>query len=206
LNNVALAAQELLVHHGARRLAVIDLDLHHGNGTQDIFWERSDVFYVSTHQSPLYPGSGGLDESGAAAGKGFTANFPLPPGSGDEAFDHILRGLILPLLDGYKPEMLLVSFGFDPHWRDPLGHLQLSAGGYAAMIAALADWADIHCAGRISLFLEGGYDLEAAAACGAGAAAALIGEKWTDPLGPSPRPEGKSWQAVYRRGREIWGV
>ncbi len=141
-----------------------------------------------------------------ALGQGYTANFPLPPGSGDEAFANFMNGLILPLLDRYAPEMLLVSFGFDPHWKDPLGHLELSAGGYGDLISALTSWADARCNGRIGLFLEGGYDLAAAAACGSAVTAALLGEHWTDTLGASPRAEGRSWQAVHRRAREIWGL
>lgn len=206
LNNVAMAAEYLLKKAGAHRLAIVDTDLHHGNGTQDIFWRRADVFYISTHQYPLYPGSGGLEEIGSGAGEGFTANIPLPPGSGDKAFDNIFDNIILPLLDRYMPEMILVSFGFDPHWRDPLGHLQLSALGYHNQVAKLARWADDNCGHRIALFLEGGYDLDAAAVCGQAVVAALLGLKWHDPLGPSPRPEGASWQMITSRARKIWGL
>lgn len=206
LNNIALAAQYLIQNEGAQRLAIVDLDLHHGNGTQDIFWRRGDVFYISTHQSPLYPGTGSLEEIGAGEGQGTTANFPLPPGSGDEAFKEIMSQMILPLLERFRPEMILVSFGFDPHWRDPLGHLLLSASGYYNLIASLVQLADTHCEGKIALFLEGGYDLEAGAACGQAVVAALLRQAWNDPLGPSPRPEGHSWINVLRRAHEIWGV
>lgn len=206
LNNVALAAQYLLSDQGAQRLAIVDLDLHHGNGTQDIFYRRGDVFYISTHQSPLYPGTGSLQETGAGEGAGTNANFPLPPGSGDSAFQEIMQTLILPLLDRFQPQMLLVSFGFDTHWRDPLGHLQLTSAGYASLISSLATWADAHCAGRIALYLEGGYDLEAAAACGLSVTAALLGEQWEDSLGGAPQYEGRSWQAVVRAARQIWNL
>lgn len=206
LNNVALAVEHLLQCEGAQRLAIVDLDLHHGNGTQDIFYHRPDVFYFSTHQSPLYPGSGRLDETGEGPGIDCTANFPLPPGSGDQAFGEIMGDLILPLLDRFDPEMILVSFGFDTHWRDPLGQLQLSAEGYGKLITSLAGWADERANGRLALFLEGGYDLDAGAACGAASVAALINQPWQDNLGPSPRPEGKSWQQVVRRAKEIWTV
>ena len=206
LNNVSLAAEYLIRKNGARRLAIIDTDLHHGNGTQDIFWERGDVFYISTHQHPLYPGSGSLDERGESAGEGATANFPLPPGSGDQAFTTIFDELILPLLDRYQPEMLLVSFGFDPHWRDPLGHLQLSARGYGDQMAKLTRWADKNSQGRIALFLEGGYDLEAASACSIAVVSALLGLEWSDPLGPAPRPEGASWRIITDRARRLWSL
>ncbi len=205
LNNVALAAEALLAA-GAERLAILDFDLHHGNGTQDIFWRRKEVFFASLHQSPLYPMTGGLDETGEGPGRGLNANFPLPPGSGDAAFRTIVEEIILPLLDRFGPQMILVSYGFDPHWRDPLGHLQLSAGVYGELLRRLCAWAGEHCQGRVALFLEGGYDLEAGAACTQTVAAALLGQPWPDTLGPSPRPEGRSWQGVARRAKELWGL
>ena len=122
LNNIALAAESLLVSERANRLAIVDFDLHHGNGTQNIFWYRNDVFYVSTHQSPLYPGTGSLLETGDGDGIRKNLNLPLPPGSGDQAFQASLEQVILPVLETYRPEMVLVSYGFDPHWRDPLGN------------------------------------------------------------------------------------
>ena len=211
LNNIALAAQDLLtlpddLGGKARKLAIVDLDLHHGNGTQDIFWRRNDLFYFSTHQYPYYPGSGMLEEIGAGAGEGFTANFPLPPLSGDRAFATIMEELILPLLDQYRPEMLFISFGFDPHWMDPLGQLLLSAKVYGELITQLADWAGRNCQGRIALFLEGGYDLDAAAACAQSVAAALLNQAWEDPLGPAPRAETSGWMSMLRRAHQIWQV
>jgi acetoin utilization deacetylase AcuC-like enzyme len=210
INNVAVAA-DTLIHPledspagAAERLAIVDLDLHHGNGTQDIFWERSDVFYVSTHQSPFYPGTGSLDDTGAGLGQGYTANFPLPAATGDEGFQAIMETLILPLLDRRQPQMLLVSLGFDPHWRDPLGYLNLSAQGCHALIKSLVQWADAHCSGKIALFLEGGYDLEAGRACTLAAAAALLDRPFTDPLGPSPETDNPGWRQVVRAAREIW--
>lgn len=204
LNNIALAAEYLIWEEGAKRLAIIDFDLHHGNGTQDIFYKRDDVFYISTHQYPLYPGTGSLEETGLGKGEGLTANFPLPPGAGDEAFDAFVDDLILPLIDQYVPEMVLVSFGFDTHWRDPLGHLQLSAKGYGNQIAKLTQWADENCQGRIALFLEGGYDLEAAEACTQGVVASMLGLDWHDKLGKCPKPEGSLWQSVKRRALQQW--
>lgn len=206
LNNIALAAEFLLQLEGAQRLAVIDLDLHHGNGTQDIFYQRGDVFYISTHQSPLYPGSGRLEETGAGSGQYCTANFPLPPGSGDTAFVAVMDTLILPLLDRFAPQMLLVSYGFDPHWSDPLGSLLLSAAGYRDLVARLVSWADAHCNGRIALFLEGGYNLDAAAACTQGVVSALLGRSWQDPLGPAPYAETLSWQNMYQRACQLWSI
>lgn len=206
LNNVAIAAAWVIQRLGAKRVAIIDFDLHHGNGTQDIFWERADVFYLSTHQSPLYPGSGYLEEIGAGEGRGFTANFPLPPGSGDRAFANLMENIILPLLDRFQPQILLISYGFDPHWRDPLGHLLLSARQYGEMVGQLSKWSELHCDGKMALFLEGGYDLEAAKACTLAVVNALLGMPIDDPLGVSPREEGNSWQKMLEQARQIWQI
>lgn len=196
LNNVALAGEHLIREKGAERLAVIDIDLHHGNGTQDIFWERDDVLYLSTHQYPFYPGTGSADQVGEGAGAGWTLNLPLPAGCGDQAFREITRKVILPQLDRAKPQMLLISFGFDAHFLDPLGNLQLTGKGYYRLIRELKGWADDSCQGRIALFLEGGYDLRAGRICGGAAAAALLGEEWQDPLELPPQPENDAWREV----------
>jgi acetoin utilization deacetylase AcuC-like enzyme len=206
LNNVALAAENLIQDQGARRLAIVDLDIHHGNGTQDIFWRRQDVFYLSTHQFPLFPGSGRVDEVGGGPGAGYTANFPLPPGSGDQAFYAVMSELILPILERFAPEMLLVSIGFDAHWRDPLGSLQLSASAFRDLLAELVAFADRHCSGKLALFLEGGYDLQAAAACALASVSALLNRPWQDPLGPAPYVEDTSWRIMLQRAKEIWKV
>jgi len=147
-----------------------------------------------------------LDEVGQGAGEGYTANFPLPPFSGDTAFQAIVHTLILPLLDRFNPQMLLVSLGFDPHWRDPLGNLNLSAQVYGTLIANLAAWAQTNCAGKIALFLEGGYDLEAGQACVQACVAALLKIPWSDPLGFSPRPETTGWQEMVRSARKMWKI
>jgi acetoin utilization deacetylase AcuC-like enzyme len=211
LNNIALAAQYLLAGplaggEHARQLAIVDLDLHHGNGTQGAFWSRKEVAFLSSHQSPHYPGSGRLDEQGAGEGLGYTVNFPLPSGSGDQAFQSMMEQLFLPLLDRFAPQMVLVSFGFDPHWRDPMGGLQLSADGMYHLIQALTGWADRNCAGKIALFLEGGYDLEAARACSQAAAAGLLDRPWQDPLGPSPQHESSDWVNILDTARRLYKV
>jgi acetoin utilization deacetylase AcuC-like enzyme len=204
INNIAVAAEGLVQLYGAERLAIVDLDLHHGNGTQDIFWKRRDVFYISTHQVPLYPGSGYVDERGEGDGEGFTANFPMPPGAGDQAFKVVMDELILPLLANYRPQMILVSFGFDPLWLDPLGQLLLSVNGYATLIHKLVEYADANCQGRLALFLEGGYDLKAAAASAKAVTAALLRQVWDDPLGPSPYPERENWKHMVDRAKTLW--
>jgi len=119
INNIAVTAEFLQQSVGAQKLAIVDLDLHHGNGTQDIFWRRGDVLYISTHQSPHYPGTGLLHETGSGAGAGTTANFPVPPMTGDQGFRTVMSEGILPLLSRYTPDMVLISYGFDTHWLDP---------------------------------------------------------------------------------------
>jgi acetoin utilization deacetylase AcuC-like enzyme len=205
LNNIAIAAEHLIKNHSVQKLAIIDLDLHHGNGTQDIFWTRNDVFYLSTHQSPFYPGSGALEDTGGGQGAGWTANFPLPAGSGDSAFQAVMDELILPLLDKKKPQMLLISYGFDPHWLDPLGQLLLTADGYAKLVKKLCLWADTHCEGRIALFLEGGYDLDAGKACSLAVLSAMLGSEWYDPY-PCPYPESSAWHVTLKKAHSIWEI
>lgn len=206
LNNIALAAQNLLQNEGAKRLAILDMDVHHGNGTQDIFYNRNDVFFLSTHQSPLWPGTGMHSERGVGLGEGYTCNLPLPPLSGDAAFGVAYGEIATRLLDRFRPEMLLVSVGFDAHWKDPLANLQVSASGYAQAVSTLRDWSQKNCNGRIALFLEGGYDLDAAAACGLAVTQALLGMKITDELGPSPQLEGRDWAPVLEKAKDIWEI
>jgi acetoin utilization deacetylase AcuC-like enzyme len=205
LNNIAISAEYLIRYYQVQKLAIIDLDLHHGNGTQDIFWRSNEVLYISIHQSPFYPGTGYIDEIGEGVGEGWTANFPLPPGSGDVAFNMVLDELILPLLDQRNPQMILVSYGFDTHWLDPLGQMYLTANGYGNLIKKLCDWADSHCEGRISLFLEGGYDLNAAAACSLAVVSAMMGRNWEDPY-PCPHKESEGWQRTLLRAKSIWSI
>lgn len=206
INNIAVAAEHLLQLEGAERLAIIDIDLHHGNGTQDIFYDRGEVFFFSTHQFPLYPGTGGLHETGTGPGENRNANLPLPPYSGDEALLSCLHSVVFPLLESFEPEMLLVSAGFDAHWRDPLGNLLVSTNCFGQIISDLRQWSDSHCQGRIALFLEGGYDLEAGANSALAAAQALLGQPWEDPLGPSRTPEESGWENIVAQAKDIWGL
>jgi len=210
LNNVALAAEYLLQEEGANRLAIVDLDLHHGNGTQDIFYSRGDVFYISTHQYPHYPGTGWIDETGSGAGQFANANVPLPPFSGDKAFKRTMEEFILPLLDRFQPEMLLISYGFDPHFDDPLGNLQLTSGGYGELIKTLVNWADKHCQGRIGLFLEGGYDLQAAKACSLAVVAALLGDNFPKRYDQGVVQEldggSESFNSILQQAKTLWGI
>jgi acetoin utilization deacetylase AcuC-like enzyme len=158
-NNVAVAAEHLRRRHGAERVAIFDFDVHHGNGTQHLFEERSDVFYASTHQYPFYPGTGAADERGIGAGEGFTLNAPLPAGTGDERYAEAIEGVILPALRRFAPEVLLLSAGFDAWQNDPLGGMRVTEEGFRSWGIWLRELAAEVCAGRVLAVLEGGYDL-----------------------------------------------
>ena len=188
LNSVAIAAAHAR-RRGAQRVAIVDIDVHHGNGTQDIFYEDPAVLFCSTHGSPLYPGSGAAGETGAGAGTGTTLNLPLPPNTGDRGFDRAYDLVVCPAVRRFAPDLLLVSAGFDAHWADPIGNLGLSVAGYRSVLDRLVALATDCCAGRIALVLEGGYDARALGACVVAAIAALAGAPSADDIGPSPTPE-----------------
>jgi acetoin utilization deacetylase AcuC-like enzyme len=160
LNNVAIAAAHARAR-GLARVAIVDWDVHHGNGTQDAFAADPSVLYVSTHQFPFYPGTGAVLEVGSGEGKGFTVNVPLTAGGGDAVYRAAFERVILPVLAEYKPELILVSAGFDASARDPLAEMTLSADAFGWMGRALRKAADRDAQGRIALVLEGGYDLVA---------------------------------------------
>jgi acetoin utilization deacetylase AcuC-like enzyme len=187
-NNVAIAAA-WLVHTGrATRVAILDYDVHHGNGTQDMFFERSDVLYVSTHQFPLYPGTGHWREVGTGAGRGYTLNVSLPPGSGDLVYQAVLEQIVEPAVRRFQPDLILVSLGFDAFWGDPLANLRLSIGGaYTPLVQSAVSLADTLCDGRVVVALEGGYNLQALATGIEAACHVLLGEDPPpDLLGPPP--------------------
>ncbi len=157
-NNVAIGAQQARAAHGLERVAVVDFDVHHGNGTQAMFWSDPDLFFGSTHQMPLYPGSGSASESGA---HGNIVNRPLPPGAGSAEFRAALADGILPELRRFDPDLILISAGFDAHARDPLASLQFEADDYGWATTEIASVAKDCCGGRVVSTLEGGYDLVA---------------------------------------------
>lgn len=165
-NNVAIAASWLVKIRGKRRVLILDWDVHHGNGTQDIFYESPEVLYMSTHQYPFYPGTGSLDQIGSGAGTGFTVNAPMPATFGDNEYLRIFDQLLMPIAWQFKPEFVLISAGFDAHFRDPLGGMRITEGGFLAMTRRLQRLADECCEGKIVAALEGGYDLRALAECG----------------------------------------
>ena len=163
--NVAIAAKYALDHHGLKRVAIVDFDVHHGNGTQDLVEEDARILFCSTHQSPLYPGTGAAHETG---GHDNVLNVPLPDGAGSKAFRDAMTRVVLPRVDAFAPELLLISAGFDAHKDDPLAGMNLVEDDFAWITTQLCDLADRHCKGRVVSSLEGGYDL---AALGASVAA-----------------------------------
>ncbi|MCC6522000.1 MAG: histone deacetylase [Polyangiaceae bacterium] len=162
-NNVAIAAAHARAALGLERVLVVDWDVHHGNGTQAAFLARSDVLFMSLHQFPFYPGTGALEEVGAGEGRGFTVNVPFPEGRGNADYARALEDVLAPIAAAYRPELVLVSAGFDAHAADPLAEMRLTEEGFAAMTGLVRDIADEHAAGRLVLLLEGGYDLRALA-------------------------------------------
>ncbi|HEX8698692.1 MAG TPA: histone deacetylase [Myxococcaceae bacterium] len=158
-NNAAIAA-EAARRQGAERVLVLDWDVHHGNGTQAAFWDRRDVLYQSVHQYPYYPGTGAAREVGLGAGEGFTVNCGLPGGGTDADYAAIFDGLFLPIAEAFRPDLVLVSAGFDAHRNDPIGGMMLSERCFAAMCSAMKSLADSVCGGKLVLLLEGGYSLD----------------------------------------------
>ncbi len=191
-NNIALAAWQARLRHGLERVLILDFDVHHGNGTQQIFEWDAEVLFVSLHMfAPyFYPGTGALDEIGFGAGRHHTLNVPFPPGVGDEGYQRALTEVIYPRVVAFQPQLILVSAGFDAHWRDPLAEAALSLTGYATLTRQLITWANSLCQGRILFILEGGYYLNALAYGALNLVYALLGQAQVlDPLGPCPRPE-----------------
>ena len=158
-NNVAVGAVYAMKQHTIERVLIVDWDLHHGNGTQHAFYADPRVLYFSTHQYPYYPGSGAADEVGQGAGEGFTVNVPLAPGMGDNEYLTIFRNILTPIADRYRPQLVIVSAGFDTYRDDPLGGMELTSSGYATLTEIVKTIAEMHAEGRLLVALEGGYDL-----------------------------------------------
>ena len=162
-NNVAITAKYLQQHHRLERVAIVDWDVHHGNGTQRTFYEDPSVFFFSTHQYPCYPGTGKANETGAGRGMGYTKNVPLPAGMGNAEYLEIFNTVLRPALKAYRPDAVIVSAGFDAHRDDPLAGMNLTTEGYVALTRVVKEIAGEFCQGRVLSCLEGGYNLEALA-------------------------------------------
>lgn len=188
-NNVAIAARHAQAR-GFKKPMIIDFDVHHGNGTQDAFYADPSVFFISTHEEGIYPGTGALAETGAHGGEGYNLNVPLPPGAGDAAFERILAEVLAPAAARFVPDILLISAGFDAHWRDPLAHLQVTLNGYAMLARGLQKLAHKHCGGKLVFVLEGGYQREALAGGVLAVLRVLLDQPLPpDAIGPAQRPE-----------------
>lgn len=202
-NNVVIAARHAQAQLGLSRVLIVDFDVHHGNGTQDILYDDPGILFISTHQEGIYPHTGRLDETGAGPGAGANANLPLPSGAGDAAFARLTDAVIVPLADRFQPQLVMVSAGFDAHWLDPLAGLQLTLAGYARLTRALLELAERHSGGKFVAVLEGGYHLAALAGGVTTVVRTLLGEHdLPDSLGAAPRPE-PNIEPLIRRARAL---
>lgn len=204
LNNVAVAAAHARAR-GAERVFVLDWDVHHGNGTQEIFYEDPSVLYASLHQFPFYPGTGAHDETGSGEGRGYTVNVPLGAGATDAVYIAAFERIVLPILESYNPDLVLVSAGFDAHTRDPLAEMSLTDAAYACMTRLLIERLPKGASGRFGIVLEGGYDLAALAASVKATLEAL--EPTAEQPIPSGAPSerhGAELDRALRQQREFW--
>ena len=199
LNNIAIAARYAQRVHHVERVLIVDYDVHHGNGTQDVFYADPSVMYISTHQSPLYPGTGTVLETGEAAGKGYNLNIPLTAGVGDQGYAQVFEEIVIPAARRFAPQLMLISAGFDGHWADPLAGMSLSLMGYDHLARTLLAAAGTLCEGRIVFVMEGGYNLVALSHGWANIGRALLGDgDVKDPLGPSHGREPSVDQIIER--------
>ena len=188
-NNIAIAAKYALTRCGLERVAIIDFDVHHGNGTQEAFYNDPQVLYVSTHQYPHYPGTGAIEETGSGKGRGTTVNIPLPGGSGDTEYQQVFEQIVVPATERFQPQIIMVSAGYDLYWSDELASMEVSITGLVLMMKIIKELAEKLCGGRVVLSLEGGYDLTALAASAGATFEVLLGKKdIEDSLGRSPHP------------------
>jgi acetoin utilization deacetylase AcuC-like enzyme len=194
-NNVAVAARYALDRHGLERVMIIDYDVHHGNGTQEMFYDDPRVLYFSIHQAPFYPGTGASDERGEGASLGTNVNVPLPAGAGFETYEPIFRQVLAPIADRFRPQLILVSAGFDAHWKETVADTELarpgmliSTAGFAKLNQMILDIANAQCDGRVIMVQEGGYDIDALSSCVATCVNLLLGgDEAVDNEGPAPK-------------------
>ncbi|MEE8471857.1 MAG: histone deacetylase [Dehalococcoidia bacterium] len=202
-NNIAIAARYALDHGSVGRILVVDFDVHHGNGTQDAFYDDPGVLYFSVHQSPLYPGTGSIAETGAGEGEGANINVPLPPGCGDAEYGRVFDEVLAPAARRFQPQLILVSAGYDAHWSEALALMRTTVSGFARMVSTLKGLARELSSGRLVLCLEGGYNLPALAASVRATLEVMLGAGETDdPLGEPPPGGGPGADEVLRRAKE----
>jgi acetoin utilization deacetylase AcuC-like enzyme len=202
-NNIAIAAEYAIEKHGLKRILIVDWDLHHGNGTQKVFYDRRDVLYFSSHQFPHYPGTGSFDEVGTGKGEGFTVNAPFPAGFGDAEYLAVYDRVLKPIALEYKPELVLVSAGFDPYVKDPLGGMEVTGDGFGNLAAIIRSIADATCGGKMLITLEGGYNPDGLRDGVRSVLQALTGPAWTVPVMDSPAAE-KVIRSVIARQKKYW--
>lgn len=205
--NVSIAARWAQDHHGLDRVAIIDFDVHHGNGTQDIFYEDPTVLFFSTHQYPYYPGTGAAEEVGVELGHGTTINVPFPAYVGDQGYLAAFRRLLVPAVREFRPQAIFLSAGYDAHWMDPLASMHLSITGYVALVQELLTLADEVCDGRLIGVLEGGYHVDVLAHAVLSTLRILTDSPQgvSDPFGPTPHGE-RDVTALLNRLRNLHGI
>jgi acetoin utilization deacetylase AcuC-like enzyme len=206
-NNIAIAARHAKqTYDSVERIMIVDYDVHHGNGTQEIFYDDPSVLYVSTHQYPFYPGTGAASEMGAGEGRGTTLNMPLRAGTGNQGYALLYEKVLWPIARRFKPDLILVSAGFDAHWADPLAMIQLDLHGYSHLTRELIAMAEALCRGRIAFVLEGGYELDVLSHGLLNVAYALLGEdEIVDPVGELDMP-GQSTEPLVEQLIQIHNV
>ena len=205
-NNIAVGARHAMARWGVERILIADWDIHHGNGTQEAFYEESRVLYFSTHQTPGYPGTGGAEEIGKGAGLGYTLNVPLRPGADDAFYVRIFRELLAPVVRSFRPELILVSAGFDPYIGDPLGEMKVTPEGFACLTRILLDLAEEWCGGRLAMVLEGGYNVQGLTKCVRAVLLELLGETRVkeETLNRMVSETGERADRVIGQARERW--
>ncbi len=205
--NVAIAARWAQDHHGIGRILIVDFDVHHGNGTQDAFYDDPTVLFFSTHQYPYYPGTGAADEVGVELGHGATLNVPLPTLVGDQGYLEIFRRILAPAAREFRPELIILSAGYDAHWLDPLASMNLSITGYTKLVEAVMALADELCGGKLVCALEGGYHLDVLAHSVLSTLRVLSGstQAVSDPFGPPAEAE-RPVSALLDRIQKLHGL
>ncbi|HVU12533.1 MAG TPA: histone deacetylase [Phototrophicaceae bacterium] len=189
LGNVGIAARYAQKQFDVERILIVDYDVHHGNGTEAMFYDDPSVLFISTHQYPLYPGSGALRDTGSGTGQGYTINIPMPAGCGDQNYAAVFDQIIWKAAERFQPQFVIVSAGFDAHWADPLAGMRLSLNGYAHLSSECLRMARQFCGGKIVFVMEGGYNLDALGGGVSNSARILLGDAPVDPLGPNKRAE-----------------
>ena len=204
-NNIAVAARQAIVKHGLSRVLIADFDVHHGNGTQDIFYDNPSVLFFSTHQYPFYPGTGSIEETGSGKGEGSITNVPLPARCGDKEYLQVFEQILIPAARRFQPQIILVSAGYDAHWADGLAQMQVTTTGFAQIAGILTDLASELCQQRLVFSLEGGYHLPALAHSIKATLEVLLGTaEIDDPLGQPTHPgRAPDIQSIIQRVKSV---